>query len=521
MILRKPYAFLIKHFKKIHILLLIIMFYGIYKTNNLSTFFSNYARNPSGFYESTLANTYINTLFFIGFIFIIVLSIIVFILMKQKEKPTKLYIVITFTYIILLILLFVDVSYLRTIIMEQLNPRETRMIRDINSIALIPQVILSIFVFIRAVGFNIKKFNFSQDIEDLQIDISDSEEFELTIGTDKNKINRLIRKIKREFGYFYLEHKTLIIGIICIVFMFVFGGFFYNKYIINKIYEQEDVVRMNGMSYKILNFYSSNLNYKGENIKEKDHTFLILSIKMFNGKTEARKVSLDDMRIVIGDNIYLPITKKYDSFKDLGNGYNNNIIESGEEVAYIFVYKVLDEDLNKNMILRYNDNVFFTPDGIGSKYLKINVKPKIISEISTFPKAELKKEVYYGLSNLGETYLTINNVELKDKYSYKIGNLIYYINDPMDNRLIMKINYDYKPDDKILNFKKLSDFLKEHGSIKYKKNNKEVILKYKDVTPRNYIDSNIYLSVPSDVKNSENIELIINIRDKVYIHKLK
>jgi len=441
--------------------------------------------------------------------------------MKQKEKPAKLYITIVITYAFLLILLFVDGGYLRTIIIEELPPRTTRMLRDINSIIVIPQILLSISVFIRSIGFNIKKFNFSQDIEDLAIDVSDSEEFELTIGTDSGKINRLIRKNKRELKYFYLEHKFLIVSTITVILIIFFGSIYYNRFVLNKIYNQEDVVRMNGMSYKIENFYSSNLNYKGEDIKEKGHTFLILSIKLFNGTEDSRKINMPYMRIVIGENIYLPIVKKYDSFRDLGIGYNNNIIKSGENVTYMFVYKVLDEDISKDMMLRYSDNVFFTREGIGNKYLRINVKPKPISEISTFPKADLKREVYYGLSNLKETRLTINSVELNEKYSYEQGNLIYFINDPMDNRTIMKIDYEYKPDDSINFARTFSSLLKEHGIIKYEKDNKQILLKYKDITPNNYKESNVYLSIPNDVLESKNIDLIIGVRDKVYIHKLK
>lgn len=521
MILRKPYAFLIKHFKKIHILLLLVMLYSIYKTNNLSNFFSNYARNTSGFYESTLASTYINALFFMGCIVIILISSIIFILMKQKDKPAKLYVFIIVVYLSLLILLFIDGGYLRTIIFEQLSPRTTRMLRDINSIALIPQILLSFLVFIRSVGFNIKKFNFSQDIEDLKIDVSDSEEFELTIGTDTDKINRLIRKNKRELKYFYLEHKSLIISIILLIVAFIFSSFYYNKFVLNKIYNQKDVVRVNNISYKVENFYSSNINYRGENIGEKGYTFLILSLKTYNGNEDYKKIETENLRIVIGENIYLPILKKYDSFKDLGVGYNNQKLESGKEATYMFVYKVLDEDLEKPMLLRYNDNVFFTKEGIGNRYIKIKVKPTSIKDFSTLPKAELKKEVYYGLSNLKETRLTINEVDIKDKYSYKIGNLIYYINDPIDNRLIMKINYKYTPDEDIDYISTFFEFLKEHGKISYEKDNKQILLPYKNVTPRNYKKDEVYLSVPSNIKDTKNIDLIITVRDKVYVHKLK
>ena len=52
---------------------------------------------------------------------------------------------------------------------------------------------------------------------------------------------------------------------------------------------------MNGMSYKIENFYSSNLNYKGEDIKKRTY-ILILSIKLFNGTEDSRKINMPYMR---------------------------------------------------------------------------------------------------------------------------------------------------------------------------------------------------------------------------------
>ncbi|MDD4624704.1 MAG: hypothetical protein PHX40_04985, partial [Bacilli bacterium] len=206
MILRKPYAFIIKHFKKIHILLFILMSYGIYKTNNISSFFASYVRNSTGFYESTLAKTYANPLFYFICFLIAILSLILLILMKQKEKPTKLYFIITLLYIGVIILISMDSGYLRTINFEQLSPRNSRLLRDINLIALFPQIVLIFLVLIRAIGFNIKKFNFAKDIEDLNIDVSDNEEFELTFGTNPDKLNRILRKNQRELKCFYLEH---------------------------------------------------------------------------------------------------------------------------------------------------------------------------------------------------------------------------------------------------------------------------------------------------------------------------
>lgn len=520
MILRKPYAFLIKNFKKIHILLLIIMLYGIYKTNNLSGFFNNYVTHSSGFFESTLSDTYINFLFYLSFISIVIISLIVLILMKQKDKQIKLYSIICVAYIALTIILIVDSGYLRTIVLQQLTPRTSRMLRDINYIVLIPQIVLSILVFIRAIGFNIKQFNFSKDIEDLQIDVSDNEEFELTIGTDSGKLARLYRKNKRELRYFYLEHKAFIIGILTIILLIAISYSYYNFVVLRKVYNMDEVVRINNISYKLNEVFLTNYDYRGELIKEKNSTFMIIPITFYNGNNDSRQIISRNMNVVIGENIYVPVSKKYTSFIDLGVKYENQKINSDEEKTYLFIYKILDVDLNKETILRYTDRIYFD-NAFGPNYIKHKINPISIDEKSIFPKAELKKEVTYELSNIKQTRLTINEIDFKDKYSYKIGDLINYINDPLDNRIILKINYEYKPDKNIKNINKISDLLKTYGVIKYEKDKKQVVLKYRDVTPLKYLDSDLYLSVPAEVENSNSIELIITVRNKVYIHKLK
>ena len=42
MILRKPYAFLIKYFRLIHLFISLLIVYLIYKTNNMYNFFKDY-----------------------------------------------------------------------------------------------------------------------------------------------------------------------------------------------------------------------------------------------------------------------------------------------------------------------------------------------------------------------------------------------------------------------------------------------------------------------------------------------
>ena len=60
MIIKKPYAFLIKYFKLIHIILFFSMVYLIFKTRSIQIFFTNYASSGTYTYIDNMAYNYIN-----------------------------------------------------------------------------------------------------------------------------------------------------------------------------------------------------------------------------------------------------------------------------------------------------------------------------------------------------------------------------------------------------------------------------------------------------------------------------
>ena len=80
MIVKKPYAFLIKHFKLIHLLLSILTIYIAFKSNNIFTFFNDYVTNGYYTYQNNLQNEYISGFMFIGVILIITLTSIIYLL---------------------------------------------------------------------------------------------------------------------------------------------------------------------------------------------------------------------------------------------------------------------------------------------------------------------------------------------------------------------------------------------------------------------------------------------------------
>ena len=62
MILRKPYAFIIKYFKVIHFLLTLLIAYLIYRTNLVLSFVSNYISSNTSVIGQNLTENLFNSL---------------------------------------------------------------------------------------------------------------------------------------------------------------------------------------------------------------------------------------------------------------------------------------------------------------------------------------------------------------------------------------------------------------------------------------------------------------------------
>ena len=92
MILRRPYAFLIKHFRLIHLILFILLAFITYNANNVLDFFKEYI-SANGNIE-VLSSNYINLFIYIVPVIIVGLSIMIYYLMKYKDKPKLFYIIL-------------------------------------------------------------------------------------------------------------------------------------------------------------------------------------------------------------------------------------------------------------------------------------------------------------------------------------------------------------------------------------------------------------------------------------------
>lgn len=359
MILRRPYAFLIKYFRIIHLILFIFFSYITYKANNILTFFKEYIIYNGNI--EVVSSEYISYFIFVSILLIITISVIIYSLMKYKKKPRLLYIllvVISIVSSILFIYLYNNIKSLETTIE---SARTIRLFRDISRFNFWILFISCIPILIRGLGFDIKKFNFSKDIHDLKLDKEDNEEVEVNIDLSSDTIKRTGRKTLRELKYYYIENKfiiNIILGIVGIILILLFP---FNKYVVNRDLNEGEILGISKFNIKVTESYISDRNRIS-----KDNSYIILKIEI-KGKISKYKLDLDQLVLESKNNKYVPSLKYYYYFSDLGIGYKNNVLDTEEYKKYLLIYNIKSEDRNSEFKLNYLDND-----------RKIKLSPKIL-----------------------------------------------------------------------------------------------------------------------------------------------
>lgn len=345
MILRRPYAFLIKHFRLIHLILFILFAYITYKANNILSFFKEYI-NYNGNIE-VIPTDYISYLIFVAAILIIAISIVVYLLMRYKKKPRLFYILLVIISIIssiLFIYLYNNIKVLETTV---ISGREIRLLRDISRFNFYILFIACIPTLIRGLGFDIKKFNFNRDLHDLKLDEKDSEEVEVNIDLSSDGVKRTGRKLTRELKYYYIENKFFIDVILIVTTIILIMIFPFNRFVLNRNLNEKEILGTNYFNIKVSDSYISDRNRIS-----KDNSYVILKIEI-KGKVSKYKLDLDKLVLEGDNNKYIPSLKYYYYFSDLGTGYRNNILDTEKYSEYLLIYNIKNEDKNSELILNY------------------------------------------------------------------------------------------------------------------------------------------------------------------------
>lgn len=505
MILKKPYAFLIKHFKLIHLILTGLYIYLLIKVNSLLNYFNGYI---SGTENRLNAIKLVTNYYVIAIILSIIICLIIFALMRYKKKPKLLYFILIILYILIAIIINYTYKGLNEIyIYNTLEAKMVRLYRDILRITTIFQYISIAFTLIRGLGFDIKKFNFKEDIADLGLDIDDDEEIELTLGSNEG-ILRKVRKKIREYIYYYKENKLYLVVLASIITIIALSSITIDQKIINKTYNQNENVETDAYTFNVTNTYLTNISYNNKIVSGTNDSYVIVKINIYP-HTKGSIINTGNILLQIGKNKYTPELKNTNNFKDLGTLYTNQKILNAK--SYIFIFNILKKDINNKMLLTYADKQ------------KIKLSPKDIDTSEQDKEYNINDTLDLSNTVLERGYITINSIDIKNNFTYdftyevnkKTYNSKQFIKSTTNTIMNIKLTSD------LPNSISLSELLNNYTKIKYKINEEEYITPIiSNKTPGNYKEG-LYLEVDKQIENATHIWLEITIRNKKNIYHLK
>lgn len=532
MILRKPYAFFIKHFKLIHIILAALVCYSIYRTKLLLDFFNEYSSTIINVQGQDLVTPLLPTLYQIVPIFIIMVSALVLVIMLVKKKPYIFYIITIAIAIFSLVILQVSKGVLTDLTDTLLDSRTIMLVRDLIMVSFLGQLFSIVIIVIRATGFDVKKFDFKTDLKDLEISEEDREEVEVQIKIDTNKNIRGIRRRIRFLKYAYKENKLIF------NFVFTFMGFALVALITFSIMNKEKIITQNvyfngnNFSVNLVDSYLVNTDYNG-NVINSDYYFLLLRLDIKNNTTKNNSLDIATTKILIDNYVYTPTIEYRDSFFDFGPIYQSENIGSEYE-RKVLVYQIPKELINKDIIFSFVDKNITDEEGNFAS-TKIKVQYNDLTGISSFKQTTIRNELSFEDSILPDYKINISAYDIQDKYkltyNFCIKDECYksyeYLKPEITtnyDKTLLKIRGTLTKETNISGIYDLYDFIEKFGTLSYVIDGEEKYqtVKFKEVVSKKVLEENTYyIEVLDEVKDASSISFIFTIRDKNYKYILK
>lgn len=527
MILRRPFAFFIKHFKMFHFIMLLFMIYVMYSSSSILSFFNEYLNSTMSLINHEVVTTLYNNNLFISIAFIFIITIVILLLLIFKSKPVKFYFFNIIVYIFTLTIIIISKNVLGTLEISLVEVKTLKLIQDLILMSIIIQAVSCIITSIRATGFNIKKFDFAKDLEELDIEEKDSEEFEVNFELDNEKYLRKFRKIFRYIKYIYVENKYLLSIIIAFLIALICFIIYLNQTIYNKVYKEDETLTTKDFYFNVVETYVTNKDYKG-NVIDKDYSYVISKIKVRTLNSKEKTLPVGRIALNVNDHNIYHITDYKSVFSDIGICYNNDNISSSFS-EYILVYKIPNSYVDAKMQIHYFDTNF--------KTIKIKISPIKIDENIKENYFNIGDNIVLQDSIMKNSKISILQYELNNSfdisYNYCISSnecvLSHEVIKPVLNtnydKILLKITGNYEMDDKlsIVKPQKLYYLLEKYGSIIYNLNNKEyTVSNLSEVLPARISDPNtIYFEVPKNIIEASSIKFKIKIRNMSYIYTLK
>jgi len=537
MILRKPYAILIKNFKLIHTIITVCMIYLVYRSYLIYDYIRVFMQTDMLATEKDITGELFNTQMFLFPGIIMTLLIVLLVVMIRKKKPKLFYVLNIGFYgatVVIYSYLYNQLNYIETNISEL---KEVKLIHDIALILLAIQVISMILSFIRAVGLDIKKFDFGKDLMELDVQEEDNEEFEVSVNVETNVIKRILNKNKRFAKYIYIENKFIIDIFILLAISTIIFLSYMNLNVYNVVYNEGDTFLAGTFNMGVTKSYVTQENYRGVKMTSKDTALLVVEVYI---KAPSRNQLFNTAKaeMVVNNNTYFPTKVEYKSaIFDLGKTYYNEEI-STEFEKILLVYEIPSKDIEESMQFMYINDIEIKENKLNPKYIRVNLTPINLDEKDDVVDAKLGEAISLNKDTLGTSSLTINSFDMAKeyvlKYKYCINSKecypsVEYLKPLVNanyNKILLKINATMTIDENIVinNIYSPYSLINYFGILVYKVDGKTYtsnngfskVTAYRVATNNDY-----YLEINENVLKADEIYLLINIRNTQYKYTIK
>lgn len=531
MILKKPYAFLIKKFRIIHLILVFLVGFVFYRSILINNFFINYIKNN---YTSSvllgLDKTYVPSFLFIIIILIIFLSSSIFYLLKHKNKPSKIYLFLIIYYVFLILYLVYIKGVFSGLSEELLNAKAARTIRDITLIVSSFQIIFLIISFIRTVGFDIKKFDFKSDLKEMNYDFGDAEEVEVNFNINSYKYKRKLRRSFREFIYYIKENKLFVSIFLGICFLTLIIYLISNK---TTNYDQRYAMKRsfiyNNMNISIEDAMVTNVNYNGNVINEGKY-YVVLNVHLINDSGYTRKIDFNQFNLKTGNKIIKPAPSYSTYFIDFSSPNIANDFAHKTNKYIALTYEIDEKDKNNSFSLDiYNGSVYSKNKEV-TKHIYVKLRCSKKFDVSLNKNYSLGEKIVLDDTYLGSSTVKFDSFEINKSYFYTYEKCIKEVCDVYDDVIVPKRINNYvltlyvkgNMDNETLygkSYSNLSQFAENFMSIEYKIDNKT----YKSASNLSLNGNNNFVAfeVDKNILNADFIQAVITIRNQKYVVNLK
>ena len=513
MVFRKPYAFLIKHFKKINILLLLLVIFIAYKDIKLYGFLKDYV--STAIYNNTLdpISNYVNLWGFLSLFLILIISSTLTYLLKYKNKPYAFYLYIALSNLLTLLVFLYMRYYFSPGVFSGYSVEASRNLMYVTLVTVLPYIVSILLLLIRASGLDLKKFGFSEDKDFLELDEEDREEIEVEVSFDKDIIVRRIRNKIRLFKYFFMEHKFSLSAITALVVIILTIVIYNYVYVEHKVYEMNETFKSNNYNFVVENTYLTDKDYAGNIVSTQGKYYVILDFKVQNLLNQSRDFDITKFHLFVDDKFYEPDLRFNNYFNDIGRVYEGASIGKKQTENYILIYEI-DKPSEKSNFLLTKEN----------KVIEVKIR---VRDLSKFVNRNSKKinetlEIPINLDEKKSFNITDFLIDESVNYTYE---KCYVHNCPIyqgtlvgkNGKSVLRLKGDFG-EDSVENFIK---FLSKYGKLRYSINgaDKEIPLEF--MLEKGYRGKMIYLSVPNEIKTSTKIELLFTVRTYQYIYELK